>query len=143
VLLQDLDLPVEDVHRRVKVALKPGGPLAPHQGVGILSRGEAYHGRVDPLGEQGIPGAEAGLQTRPIRVVQQQGLSRIAANQTSLIVRQAGAEGSHGVLESRRRQGHDVHVALYHERHLLPPNRVPRAVKAVQRLSLVVDRRLG
>ena len=79
--LQDLELPVQNIHGLAQVLPNPLRAFLPDDGVGILPRREGHHGRVEAGGQKHVSGPEGGFQAGRITVEEEEDPGTVAGQE--------------------------------------------------------------
>ena len=119
--------------------VRPGGPSGkthpgPYSPGTVITHQQA---RVFQDGDSPLGGPLARL----VRIIADDSLIGVAADDTRLLLREGSAQGGNGIGEARPVQGDDVHVALCQDQ--LPGAGVLGEVHSEQAAALVVHRGVG
>ena len=142
-LLEELDLPLEEIDRVAQDRLQRGGAASAHEGVRILAGGHRGHPHADRVTQELVAGPEGGAETGLVAVVEENGRWGEAAEQRALLGRERRAERGDHVLDTCQHQAEHVEVTLDQDDRLLLPDGALGLVEVVELASLVKDRVLG
>ena len=141
--LEQLDLPLDEIHRGIHDGLERGRAARFDQRVGIFARWQRRDPHSHAMAQQLVACAERGAQPGLIAVVEENGGGSVSLEQRGLLRRECRAERSHDVLHAGEHEPQDIEVALDQDDRLLLPDRALRLMQVVELASLVKDRVLG
>ena len=140
--LEDLHLPVEDIHGCLDVCLERRGAMRVDERVWILTVWQGHHTNRDPLREQQVTCPKRGLLPSSIAVVEQEDVFRLTRDHRRLFFGERGAERCDHRLDPGEHEAHDIEVALDQQQSLVPTNRMASPVETVQQPALRERRRI-